>query len=67
MAKGYGRISSGGSSGGRGYRNAGSSSRGSRGVSPARLSQKTGSSNAFGGYAKVKNADGTFRMRSTGK
>ena len=39
----------------------------SRGVSPARLHQKSGSSNAFGGYTKVSKSDGTFRMRKSGK
>jgi len=41
----------------------GGESQSSRGVSAARLSQKTGSTNAFGGYVKVSNSDGTFRMR----
>lgn len=36
-------------------------------VSSARLHQKSGTSNAFGGYTKVANNDGTFRMRKTGK
>ena len=36
-------------------------------VSAARLHQKTGSSNAFGGYSKVHNANGTFRMNKSGK
>jgi hypothetical protein len=36
-------------------------------VSAARLHQKSGASNAFGGYTKVGNSDGTFRMRKTGK
>ena len=39
----------------------------SSGVSAARLHQKSGASNAFGGYTKVSNSDGTFRMRKTGK
>jgi len=39
----------------------------SSGVSSARLHQKTGSSNAFGGYTKTRSNDGTFRMRKTGK
>jgi hypothetical protein len=37
------------------------------GVSPARLQQKSGPSGAFGGYTKVNNGDGSFRMRKTGK
>lgn len=36
-------------------------------VSSARLHQKSGSSHAFGGYTKVNNSDGTFRMRKSGK
>jgi len=39
----------------------------SRGVSSARLSQKSGSRNSFGGYTKVKSGNGTFTMRKTGK
>ena len=39
----------------------------SRGVSSARLQQKSGSSHAFGGYAKVNHGGGTFRMRPSGK
>lgn len=39
----------------------------SLGVSAARLHQKSGSSNAFGGYTKVHQPDGTFRMRRAGK
>jgi hypothetical protein len=39
----------------------------SRTVSPARLSQKSGSSNAFGGVTKVNHNNGTFSMRKTGK
>lgn len=35
-------------------------------VSPARLHQKSGSNNAFGGYTKVNNGDGSFRMRPSG-
>jgi hypothetical protein len=34
-----------------------------RGVSQQRLSQKTGSSNAFGGWSKVQKSNGDFRMR----
>ncbi|MFF2831932.1 hypothetical protein ACFVSK_09230 [Cellulosimicrobium cellulans] len=36
------------------------------GVSIARLKQKSGTINAFGGYTKVQDSDGTFRMRKTG-
>lgn len=36
-------------------------------VSSARLHQKSGSANAFGGYAKVNKGGGEFRMRPTGK
>lgn len=39
----------------------------SRGVSSARLHQKTGFQSAFGGYTKVSNSDGTFTMRKTGR
>jgi hypothetical protein len=35
------------------------------GVSSARLHQKSGSNNSFGGYSKERNADGTFRMRKS--
>ena len=69
MAKGY----SGRSYGGRGYgsgggfKASGSSGSSSRGVSAARLHQKSGSGNTFGGYTKVDRGDGTFRMRKTGR
>jgi hypothetical protein len=36
-----------------------------RGVSTARLSQKSGT--AFGGYAKVQTPSGDFKMKPTGK
>lgn len=51
------------------YRSSGSSgtSGSSRSVSSARLQQKSGASNAFGGYAKVNHGGGTFRMRPSGK
>ena len=39
----------------------------SKGVSQARLSQRSGSENSFGGYTKVSRDDGTFRMRKTGR
>jgi hypothetical protein len=38
-----------------------------RTVSPARLQQKSGTSNAFGGYAKVNHGNGTFSMKKTQK
>ena len=34
-------------------------------VSTARLSQKTGSSNSFGGYEKAQAKSGNFYMRKT--
>jgi hypothetical protein len=34
-----------------------------RGVSDARLHQKSGSSNSFGGYTKVNHGNGTFSMK----
>ena len=40
---------------------------GSRTVSDARLHQKSGASNGFGGYAKISNPEGSFQMRKTGK
>lgn len=53
------------------YRSSGGSSNSyrtsARGVSSARLHQKSGSSNAFGGYAKINNGNGNFRMRKSGK
>lgn len=64
MAKSYsGRTSRGGSTGGRGYRTSSSSSSRGNWVSAARLSQKSGPSNTFGSYAKVKHSNGTFSMR----
>lgn len=45
----------------------GKASKAPRGVSQARLSQKTGVRNAFGGYTKVRNGNGSFTMRKTGK
>jgi len=35
-------------------------------VTSARLHQKSGAGNAFGGYTKVNNGDGTFTMKKTG-
>jgi hypothetical protein len=44
-------------------------SKGSKGkkVSPARLHQKSGTSNSFGGYTKVNKGGGNFTMKPTGK
>lgn len=39
----------------------------SRGVSAARLSQKSGSRSAFGGYTKVNKGNGSFTMKKTGR
>lgn len=61
-----GNRSSSGGSGKYGSSNSNSGST-SGGVSTARLHQKSGPSNAFGGYTKVNNTDGTFRMRKSGK
>lgn len=36
-----------------------------REVSDARLHQHSGREHAFGGWEKVSNGDGTFRMRET--
>lgn len=47
----------------------GSSSKGSsasKGVSAARLHQKSGSTNSFGGYTKVNKGNGAFTMKKTG-
>jgi len=45
----------------------GKSSSSSKGVSSARLHQKSGSSNSFGGYTKVNQGNGNFTMRKTSK
>ena len=45
----------------------GASSSSTRGVSPARLQQKSGAGSAFGGYMKVNHGNGTFSMRRSGK
>lgn len=42
-------------------------SKSSDNVSSARLHQKSGSSNSFGGITKVNHGNGTFSMRKTGK
>jgi hypothetical protein len=38
----------------------------SKGVSSARLHQKSGASNSFGGYTKVNKGGGSFTMKKTG-
>lgn len=38
----------------------------SKGVSSARLHQRSGSSNSFGGYTKVNRGGGNFTMKKTG-
>ena len=48
----------------RGGRSRSSSS--SKGVSGARLHQKSGASNSFGGYTKVNKGGGNFTMKKTG-
>lgn len=42
-------------------------SSGGKSVSTARLHQKSGSNNAFGGYTKVNKGGGNFTMKKTGK
>lgn len=42
------------------------SSYSSKGVSAARLHQKSGTSNSFGGYTKVNKGGGNFAMKKTG-
>lgn len=42
------------------------SSYSSMGVSAARLHQKSGTSNSFGGYTKVNKGNGKFTMKMTG-
>lgn len=39
----------------------------SRGVSQARLSQKSGTRHSFGGYTKVNKGNGNFSMQKSGK
>lgn len=43
----------------------GSSNGAGKGVSSARLHQKSGSSNSFGGYTKVNHGGGNFSMKPT--
>ena len=50
-------------SGSRGGYSKGSST--SNGVRAARLHQKSGSSNSFGGYTKVNKGNGAFTMKKT--
>ena len=38
-----------------------------RGVSQARLGQRSGSRHAFGGYTKVNNGNGSFTMKKTSR
>jgi hypothetical protein len=66
MAKRYSSRSYGSSKSYSG-KNYGSSGSSSRRVSSARLHQKSGSGNSFGGYTKVKQGDGAFKMRKTGR
>lgn len=42
------------------------SSTSSKGVSAARLQQKSGTGNSFGGYTKVNKGNGDFTMNKTG-
>ena len=37
----------------------------SKGISAARLHQKSGTSNSFGGYTKVDKGSGNFTMKKT--
>lgn len=46
-------------------RGAGRSVRTGNNVSSARLSQKSGAGNSFGGYAKVNLGNGNFTMKKT--
>ncbi len=48
-------------------RSSGSSCSSHKQVSSARLHQKSGFANSFGGYAKVNKGGGEFRMRPTDK
>ena len=48
----------------RGSWSKGSSS--AKSVSAARLHQKSGTSNSFGGYTKVNQGNGSFTMKPTG-
>ena len=47
--------------------NTGKSSSSFRTVSPARLSQRSGASNSFGGVTKQNHGNGTFSMKKLGK
>ena len=44
-----------------------SSGKSGSGVNSARLHQRSGSNNSFGGYTKVNNGGGKFTMRKAGK
>lgn len=61
-----GSAKSGSSTAGRSASSAGKSGSSAGGVSSARLHQKSGPNNAFGGYTKVNKGDGSFRMRPSG-
>lgn len=61
------KYQSSGSSARKGSSASGKSSSSTPRVSSARLNQKSGSSNSFGGYTKVNRGDGSFRMRKSGK
>jgi hypothetical protein len=52
-----------GSSSGSGWSSGVGSASYGRGVSDARLHQKSGPSNSFGGYTKVNHGNGTFSMK----
>lgn len=56
-----------GAKGSRGKASVNNSAYTTRSVSAARLHQKSGSGNAFGGYMKVNHSNGTFSMRKSGK
>lgn len=56
MAKNYNKSSS-----------SGRSSSSTKTVSSARLSQKSGTNNSFGGYTKVKLGNGEFTMKKSGR
>ena len=65
MAKSSGGSSTGRSSGG--THSTGGRSYPNTGASPARQSQPSGPQNATGGYAKIAQPGGGYRMRPTGK
>ena len=49
-----------------GSRGSFSRSGGSKGVTSARLHQKSGAANSFGGYTKVNKGNGNFTMKPSG-